>query len=47
MAYSIVDFARQVVTPNKLNDDFKNVNGQINVSGLLVFHELIFMVNLP
>ena len=47
MAYSILDFVGQVVRPDKLKDDSKNVNGQINVSGLLVFHYLIFMVNLP
>ena len=37
MAYSILDFARQVVRPNKLKDNSKNVNGQINVSCLSVF----------
>ena len=31
-------FAGQVVRPDKLKDDSKNVNGQINVSCLLVFH---------
>ena len=30
--------------PDKLKDDSKNINGQINVSGLLVFHQLTFMV---
>ena len=33
--------------PNKLKDYSENINGQINVSGLLVFPQLIFMVNLP
>ena len=46
-AYSILDFAGQVVRPYKLKDDSKNMNGQINVSCLLVFHQLIFMVNFP
>ena len=46
MANSIVNFAGQaVVRPDKLKDDSKNVNGQINVSCLSVFHKLIFMVN--
>ena len=43
-AYSILNIAGQA---NKLKDDSKNINGQINVSGLLVFHQLLFMVNLP
>ena len=34
----ILDFAWQVVRPDKLKDDSKNVNGQINVSCLLVSH---------
>ena len=38
IAYSILDFAGQVVRPDKLKDDSENVNGQINVSYLLVFH---------
>ena len=38
MAYSILDFAGQVVRPNKVKDDPKNMDGQINVSCLLVFH---------
>ena len=38
MAYSILDFDGQVVRPNKLKDDPKNMNGQINVSCLVVFH---------
>ena len=42
--YSILDFAgRAKETKGRL----KNINGQINVSGLLVFYQLIFMVNLP
>ena len=47
MAYSILDFAGQAVRPDKLKDDSKNVNGQINISCRLVFHWLIFVVNLP
>ena len=27
--------------------DKKNINGQINVSVMLVFHQLVFMVNFP
>ena len=38
MAYSIVNFAGQAMRPDKLKDDSKNVDGQINVSCLLVFH---------
>ena len=40
-------FSTLLGRPDKLKDDQKNINGQINVSGLLVFHQLIFMVNLP
>ena len=40
-------FSTLLGRPDKLKDDSKNINGQINVSGLLVFHQLIFMVNLP
>ena len=43
-AYPILNFAGQVL---QLKDDSKIINRQINVSGLLVFHGLIFMVNLP
>ena len=42
--YSILDFAGQA-QQNKRR--LKNINGQINVSGVLVFYQLIFMVNLP
>ena len=38
IAYSILDFAGQAVRPDKLQDNYKNVNGPINVSCLLVFH---------
>ena len=44
MAYSIFDFARQA---QQAKGRLKNINGQINISGLLVFHQLTFMVNLP
>ena len=47
MACSILDLAGQAVRPDKLKDDSKNVNPQINVSCLLVFHKSVFMVNLP
>ena len=40
----ILDFAGQAARPDRLKDDFKNVNGQINVSCLLVFHQLIFII---
>ena len=43
-AYSILDFAVQA---QQAKGRLKNVNGQINVRGLLVFYQLIFMVNLP
>ena len=43
-AYSILNFAGQARQAKGL---FKNINGQINVSGLLVFHQLVFVVNLP
>ena len=42
--YSILDFAGQA---QQTKGRLKNINGQINVSGLLVFYQLIFMVNLP
>ena len=35
MAYSTVDFTGQAVRPDKLKDDSKNMDGQINVSGLI------------
>ena len=43
MVYSILDFAGQTVRPDKLKDDSKNMNGQINVklsasTSLLHFH---------
>ena len=41
--YSILDFAGQA---QQTKGRLKNINGQINVSGLLVFYQLIFMVNL-
>ena len=41
-------FSTLLDRPDMLKDDSKNVsNGQINVSGLLALHYLIFMVNLP
>ena len=40
----ISDFAGQA---RQAEGRLKNINGQINVSGLLVFYQLIFMVNLP
>ena len=44
--YSILDFAGQAQqTKGRLKNI--NVNGQTNVSGLLVFYQVIFMVNLP
>ena len=43
-AYSILNFAGQA---RQAKGQLKNINGQINVSGLLVFYQLIFMVNLP
>ena len=42
--YSILDFARQA---QQTKGRLKNIYGQINVSGRLVFYQLIFMVNLP
>ena len=42
--YFILDFAGQA---QQTKGRLKNINGQINVSGLLVFYQLIFMVNLP
>ena len=44
MQGSILDFAGQA---QETKGRLKNINGQINVSGLLVFYQLIFMVNLP
>ena len=40
-------FSTLLNRPDKLKDVSKNLNGQINLSGLLVFHQLIFMVKLP
>ena len=34
-------FSTLLGRPDKLKEDSKNINGQINVSGLLVFHKLI------
>ena len=42
-----IPFSALLGKPNKLKHNSKNINRQINVSGLLVFHQLIFMVNLP
>ena len=42
-----IPFSTLLGRPDKLKDDSKNINGQINVRGLLVFHQLIFMVHLP
>ena len=44
LAYSILNFAGQA---RQAKGQFKIINGQINVSGLLVFHQLVFVVNLP
>ena len=43
-AYSILDFVGQA---QQAKGRSKNTNGQINVSCLLVYYQLIFMVNLP
>ena len=43
-AYFILDFAGQA---QQAKGRLKNINGQINVSGLLVYYQLFFMVNLP
>ena len=42
--YSILDFAGQA---QQTKGRLKNINGHINVIGLLVFYQLIFMANLP
>ena len=40
----ILDFDGQA---QQAKGRLKNTDGQINVSGLFVFYQLIFMVNLP
>ena len=43
-AYSILTFAGQA---QQAKGRLKNIDGQINVSGLLVYYQLFFVVNLP
>ena len=47
MAYSIFDFAGKARQVKERFQNCKNRKQQINVSGLLVFCKLFFMVNLP
>ena len=43
-AYSTLDFAGQA---QEAKGSLQNINGHRNVSGLLVYYQLFFMVNLP
>ena len=47
MAYSVLDFAGKARQVKERFQNCKNRKQQINVSGLLVFCKLFFMVNLP
>ena len=47
MAYSIFDFAGKARQVKERFQNCKNRKQQVNVSGLLVFCKLFFVVNLP